>query len=104
MTLRIQKSTERNAILFKLMGRIQSDHLSDLELLVSSAPADIPLIFDLADVRLVDRAAVQFLAKQEARGTNLKHCSAYIREWISQERNRPESQIQSSSEPQELGE
>ena len=104
MTLRIQRSTERNAIVIRLTGRIQSDHLSQLELLVNSASADVPLILDLAEVRLVDRDAVQFLSSQEASGTRLRHCSAYIREWISQERARLQAQRQRSGEAQKLGE
>jgi hypothetical protein len=38
-------------------------------------------------MKLVDRDAVLFLALSEATGAKLRNCSAYIREWITQERS-----------------
>jgi hypothetical protein len=86
MTLRIQRTAERKLVVFTLTGRIQVDQVPELEALLQSSDGDI--VLDLRDVRLVDRDAVRFLAQQEAGGTALRNCSAYIREWISQERNR----------------
>jgi anti-anti-sigma regulatory factor len=86
MTLRIQRTAERKLVVFTLTGRIQADQVPELEALLQSSDGDI--VLDLRDVRLVDRDAVRFLAQQEAGGTKLRNCSAYIREWISQERNR----------------
>ena len=84
MTLRIQRATERKLVVFTLTGRIQAEQVPELEVLLKSSDGDI--VLDLRDVRLVDRDAVRFLAQQEAGGTTLRNCSAYIREWISQER------------------
>jgi anti-anti-sigma regulatory factor len=86
MTLRIQKSAERKATVLTLIGRIQSHQVFQLRALLDSVFPDSTIILDLADVRLVDRDAVRFLAEQEAVGTVLRNCSAYIREWVSQER------------------
>jgi hypothetical protein len=86
MTLRIQRAAERKLVIFTLTGRIQADQVPELEALLQSSDGDI--VLDLRDVRLVDRDAVRFLAQHEAGGTTLRNCSAYIREWISQERNR----------------
>jgi anti-anti-sigma regulatory factor len=86
MTLRIQRAAERKLVVFTLTGRIQADQVPELEALLQSSDGDI--VLDLRDVRLVDRDAVRFLAQQEAGGAKLRNCSAYIREWISQERNR----------------
>lgn len=44
------------------------------------------MVLDLEEVKLVDRDAVRFLAQVEAAGTELRNCSAFIREWILQER------------------
>lgn len=55
------------------------------ELLKSEAPGH-NLVLDLEEVKLVDRDAVRFLAQIEAAGTTLRNCSAFIREWILQER------------------
>ena len=55
------------------------------DLLKSEAPGQ-NLLLDLGEVKLVDRDAVRFLAQIEADGTKLRSCSAFIQEWILQER------------------
>jgi hypothetical protein len=46
------------------------------------------IALDLEEVTLVDIDIVQFLARCEAGGMELLHCSPYIREWISRENGR----------------
>ena len=87
MTLRIQRSVERRSVVFILTGRIQADQVPDLEALLTSESSDRDVVLDLRQVKLVDRDAVRFLADREAAGTELRNCSAYIREWITQEKN-----------------
>jgi hypothetical protein len=87
MTLRIQRSVERELVVFTLTGRIQAEHISELLSSVRSEPSTHRVIFDLAQIKLVDRDAVLFLALSELRGAELRNCPAYIREWINQERN-----------------
>lgn len=55
------------------------------ELLRSEVPGH-NVVLDLAEVKLVDRDAVRFLAQIEAEGAKLRNCSAFIQEWILQER------------------
>jgi hypothetical protein len=87
MTLKIQRSVERRSVVFILTGRIQADQVQDVEALLKSESSDRDVILDLRHVKLVDRDAVLFLASREAAGTELRNCSAYIREWIRQEKN-----------------
>ncbi len=87
MTLKIRRSVEPRLIVLTLTGRIQADHVPDLEALLKSESLDREVVLDLRHVRLVDRDAVRFLASCEAAGTELRNCSAYIREWITQEKN-----------------
>jgi hypothetical protein len=54
---------------------------------MKSESSDRGIVLDLRHVKLVDRDVVQFLAGREAAGTELRNCSAYIREWITQEKN-----------------
>ena len=61
--------------------------MPDLEALLKSESSDRDIVLDLGHVKLVDRGAVQFLAGREAAGTELRNCSAFIREWITQEKN-----------------
>ena len=87
MTLRIDISDEHERVVFTLTGRIQADQVSELQTLVHSELPDHNLVLDLTEVKLVDRDAVRFLAQMEAQGARLRNCSAFIREWISRERN-----------------
>jgi anti-anti-sigma regulatory factor len=87
MTLRIDISDERDRIVFTLTGRIQAEQVSELQSLVKSDFPDHSLVLDLREVKLVDRDAVRFLAEIETAGARLRNCSAFVREWISRERN-----------------
>jgi hypothetical protein len=87
MTLKIQRSVELRSVVFILTGRIQVDQVPDLEALLKSESSDRDIVLDLRHVKLVDRDAVRFLASREGAGTELRNCSAYIREWITQEKN-----------------
>ena len=42
----------------------------------------------IRDLTLVDQDAVSFLNRCEADNITLKNCPAYIREWITRERNQ----------------
>ena len=61
--------------------------MPELEALITCAKADRDIILDIANVKLIDRSAVRFLAQQGDKGITLRNCPAYIREWISRERS-----------------
>jgi anti-anti-sigma regulatory factor len=86
MTLRIQKSVGPESVVFQLVGRIQAQHVPDLLALLKSETSYPGIVLDLEQVKLVDRDAVLFLALSEALGVRLRNCSAFIRQWIDQER------------------
>jgi anti-anti-sigma regulatory factor len=87
MTLRIEISDERERVVFTLTGRVRAEQVSELRELLRSQVPGHNLVLDLAEVKLVDRDAVRFLEQVEAQGAKLRNCSAFIRQWISQERN-----------------
>jgi len=87
MTLRIDISDERDRFVFTLTGRIQAEQVSELQAIVKSDLPDHRLVLDLKEVKLVDRDAVRFLSKIESQGVRLRNCSAFVREWISRERD-----------------
>ena len=87
MTLRIDISDESDRVVFTLTGRIQTEQVSELQALVKSDLPNHSLVLDLKEVKLVDRDAVRFLAEIEAQGARLRNCSAFVREWISRERD-----------------
>ena len=85
--LKIRRSTN-GKIVFTLSGRIEIEDVAELQRLLASESADRNLAFDLADVTLVDREAVKFLAHCEADSIELENCPPYIREWIQREKAR----------------
>jgi hypothetical protein len=101
MTLKIQRSIERERVVFTLTGRIEAAQVAELLALLRSESSAYGIALDLDQVKLVDRDAVLFLALSEAIGTQLRNCSAYIRKWINQERN---SRGAGSENPEKLEE
>ena len=82
MALKIDRGSERGRTILRLSGRIQSEQLEQLKMQMEGIPE---VVLDLKDVKLVDRDVVRFLGVCELNGTELRHCSAYIREWILKE-------------------
>ncbi len=87
MTLKIQKSTCGGLQTFTLSGRIQAGNMAELQQLFALEAEAHNIVLDLKEVKLVDREAVEFLARCESTGTKLINCPAYIREWILRERD-----------------
>jgi len=79
--LRIERSSNGNVI-FTLSGRIETEGVDELQRLFNLETRDHHIVLDLRDVTLVDRDAVEFLARCETTGIKLKNCPAYVRDWI----------------------
>ena len=86
MTLKIQRMDAGESTIFMLRGDIASDHIQELQDLLDSGTAGSSIVFDLKEIRLVDREVVLFLQHCEANGVRLRNCPDYIREWISRNR------------------
>jgi anti-anti-sigma regulatory factor len=85
MTLKIEKYSDGNSTTIRLIGRMQAEHLEELEKQIrESGPA---ITLDLEEVTLVDVEVVRFLGACEAQGITLINRSPYIREWIGKERD-----------------
>jgi anti-anti-sigma regulatory factor len=84
VTYRIHHSVQDGANVFVLSGLLDSEHATRLQELLSTATTG-RLVLDLKDVMLVDRAAVEFLARVEMAGTELVNCPDYVRRWIETE-------------------
>ena len=79
---KISRLQDAESTVLGLSGRIQGEQLVELQGLLASEAGSQQVVLDLKEVRLVDQAAVTFLACQETGGTRLRNCPAYIREWI----------------------
>jgi anti-anti-sigma regulatory factor len=83
--LKIQRSSN-GEVIFRLAGRLNEEHVGEMEALLKSETVTREVVLDLKDLTLVDRDAARFLERCEAASTKLKNCPAYIREWIGRER------------------
>ena len=85
MTLKIEKISNRQTMMLRLIGRIRSEHLDQVKALMEDDGPSIML--NLEEVTLVDVDVVRFLIVCEAEGVELLNCSPYIREWILREKD-----------------
>ena len=85
MTLKIEKYSDEYSTTFRLIGRMQAEHLAELETQIKESGSKI--VLDLEELNLVDVEAVRFLGSCEVVGVALVNCSPYIRDWIGQERD-----------------
>jgi hypothetical protein len=86
MTLRIEKAFDAGKMTLRVSGRIGAEHLVELRSQTEGMGPGTSL--DLEHLTLVDVEGVGFLSDCEAKGIELVHCSPYIREWITRERQR----------------
>lgn len=85
MTLKIEKYADRYGTTIRLIGRMQAEDLPGVQEQIEDSESRVEL--DLEELDLVDIETVRFLGLCETRGITLLKCSAYIRDWISKERN-----------------
>jgi anti-anti-sigma regulatory factor len=69
-------------VVLTLIGQMDAKDVDEVEMLISQEARGPRLVLDLKDLTLVDRDAVSFLRRCEAKNIQLKNCPAYIREWI----------------------
>jgi hypothetical protein len=84
MTLRIERVSAEGRSVIRLIGRLQSECLAEIEAQIEGAEPRPAL--DLEEVTLVDIGAVRFLSACEQSGMELLHCAPYIRHWMASER------------------
>ena len=90
MTLKIKRIAGKRKTCICLSGQLRSEHLDQLKSEVERGGPHVTL--DLEEIDLVDIEGVRFLNACESAGVSILHCSPYIREWMLQERGRPNEQ------------
>jgi anti-anti-sigma regulatory factor len=88
MTCKIDRIASPDGfVVLQISGRIDRAHVEILrELVEKEETAQSTLAIDLTEVTLISRNAIRFLSTAEARGTELRNCPAYIRNWVSKEK------------------
>ena len=84
--LRIHKAAN-GEVVFNLSGRIDKEHIAELEALIRAEGEDRRIILDLKDMILTGQDGINFLARCEAAGIALANCDPYVREWIKRQKN-----------------
>jgi hypothetical protein len=84
MTCRIDRMLIEQGVVLRISGRIAGE---DLDVLRNALEDGRVVALDLTEVELADRDAVTLLARTEGNGIELRHCPAYIREWVTRERS-----------------
>lgn len=85
--LRIQRSSN-GQVVFALSGRIDEEHIAELETLIRSEANGRRIVLDLKDLTLAGQETISFLERCEADGIALMNCAIYVREWIKRQRRR----------------
>jgi hypothetical protein len=84
MTCRVDRVHSLDGLVLRISGRIAAE---DMEVVRAALDEDGVVAIELSEIELIDRDAVHLLAAAEAGGVELRRCPAYIREWITRERN-----------------
>jgi hypothetical protein len=87
MTLKIERRSGKHGIRIRLSGELRSEQIDDVRSEIEGGGGP-RVTLDLGELDLVDIDAVRFLSACEAQDVVLVNCSAYIREWMFQERVR----------------
>jgi hypothetical protein len=88
MTFKIERSSNGGRSTIRLVGSVKSEDVSEIahQLEICGPRAAL----DLEGVTVVGVKVIRFLAERERQGTELLHCPAYVREWISREGGQDE--------------
>ena len=72
-------------VVFFLNGRIDKEHIAELERLIEAEGKNRHIVLDLKELTPTGQAGMAFLARCEAAGISLTNCDPYVREWITRE-------------------
>ena len=84
MAFRIDRlSVGSSLIVLLVSGKLTGEHVDTLREFLRKESGT--LVIDLNNVSIVDRDAVQVLARAETDGMELRNCPKYVREWVNRE-------------------
>ena len=85
--IRIQRSVNRGVV-FSLSGRIELEDVAELQRILDLEAVEQSVALDLQDITIVDRDALQFLARCKVDGIKLENLPAYVRDWLATEQSQ----------------
>jgi len=94
MTCKIERVLAPDGfVVLRVSGRIDGTHVETLRELTDKDKTTKGMAIDLTEVTLVSHEAVEVLSLAEASGIELKNCPAYVREWVSRQRERADAEV-----------
>jgi len=84
MTLRMERIRMKRETRLRLIGELRHEQLNEVRTEIERSGPQVTL--DLDELDLVDVDAIRFLNDCEAQNVKVVNCSAFIREWMFQER------------------
>jgi len=84
---RIHRS-ENGEVVFRISGRIDAEHIAELETLIGAERKGRRIILDLKDMTLTGQDGIDFLTRCEASDIALVNCDPYVREWITRQQSK----------------
>ena len=89
MTCKIDRVlTPDGFVVLRVSGRLDRAHIEALSELTEREKSTKGLAIDLTQVTVVSLEAIRALTVAETNGIELRNCPPYVREWISQVRER----------------
>jgi hypothetical protein len=87
LLLKIQRTMDRTVV-FTVSGGLDAENVGELCQLIDAEPAGAVVVLDLTDLVLADRDAVRLLRDCETGDRMvLRNCPAYVRVWMTAEKN-----------------
>ena len=83
---RIHRS-ENGDVVFTISGRMDAEHVAELETLIGAEGKGRRITLDLKDMTLTGQDGIDFLIRCEASGIALVNCDPYVREWITRQQS-----------------
>ena len=84
--LKIVRSENDMAVVFSLSGRLDSEHIAQLQEAFEAETLAVQL--DMREVTRVDREVVMTLARWSSEGILFVNCPTYLRSWIRRARDK----------------
>ena len=83
---RIRRS-QNEEVVFAISGRLDAQHIAELETLIGAEGKDRRIILDLKDMTLTGQDGIDFFIRCEASEIALVNCDPYVREWITRQQS-----------------
>jgi anti-anti-sigma regulatory factor len=87
MTLRIERISEGQKEIIRLIGRLEQENLETLE--TETRGSGQVICIDLRDVTLIDIHIVHYFIARQRDGALFQNIPPFIQEWMRREQERP---------------